>query len=555
MSKSTKELIEDLIFNRSPDNIIRFTQDSPIYPDVWMEYFMSTQPIDTLRVDLILTPHKDATTTELYAQILKIIGVSNIGVLAIASSTDTVVAKLTLHELVTLLLPLTKWWKKYIVSENSEKTPSRKWLEELVGAILYYKASVKKKTVVRNENTKTYLTQFEKKFSLSMEATTNTNKYTLWSISRNRKAYLCIDKSVSTTKADSARKLFDISCSDMVWAVLDTGIDARHDAFRKKETRASTFYTNAMGAVEDPDSNHTRIIATYDFTKFRELLSEVVNSNTKTKTNTSEKIVQQITSSNTDKKLNKKEINDHIKAIEKDLKDGRMIDWSYIAPLLRIPHNEKEYTVPDNPHGTHVAGIIGANLIAKDLIGMCPEISLYDIRVFGATGEANEFTILAAIQFIRWLNNQRGGTAIHGVNLSFSMKHEVSSYACGQTPVCEACEKLVADGTVVVAAAGNLGQAYYGIDNGQQDQGFRTVNITDPGNANAAITVGATHRSRPHTYGISYFSSKGPTGDGRNKPDIIAPGEKIVSTVLNNAWHFYGCTTCFWSSCLTYVQA
>jgi serine protease AprX len=28
---------------------------------------------------------------------------------------------------------------------------------------------------------------------------------------------------------------------------------------------------------------------------------------------------------------------------------------------------------------------------------------------------------------------------------------------------------------------------------------------------------------------VSYFSSKGPTGDGRLKPDVVAPGEKIVS--------------------------
>ena len=33
----------------------------------------------------------------------------------------------------------------------------------------------------------------------------------------------------------------------------------------------------------------------------------------------------------------------------------------------------------------------------------------------------------------------------------------------------------------------------------------------------------------PHIYGVSYFSSKGPTGDGRLKPDLVAPGEKILS--------------------------
>ena len=55
------------------------------------------------------------------------------------------------------------------------------------------------------------------------------------------------------------------------------------------------------------------------------------------------------------------------------------------------------------------------------------------------------------------------------------------------------------------------------------------LTINDPGNAELAITVGSTHRDMPHTYGVSYFSSKGPTGDGRLKPDLVAPGEKIVS--------------------------
>jgi serine protease AprX len=43
--------------------------------------------------------------------------------------------------------------------------------------------------------------------------------------------------------------------------------------------------------------------------------------------------------------------------------------------------------------------------------------------------------------------------------------------------------------------------------------------------------VGATYREHPHTYGVSYFSSRGPTGDGRSKPDLLAPGEKITAPV------------------------
>jgi subtilisin family serine protease len=45
------------------------------------------------------------------------------------------------------------------------------------------------------------------------------------------------------------------------------------------------------------------------------------------------------------------------------------------------------------------------------------------------------------------------------------------------------------------------------------------------------ITVGATHRFWPHTYGVSFFSSRGPTGDGRLKPDLVAPGERIHAPV------------------------
>jgi subtilisin family serine protease len=37
------------------------------------------------------------------------------------------------------------------------------------------------------------------------------------------------------------------------------------------------------------------------------------------------------------------------------------------------------------------------------------------------------------------------------------------------------------------------------------------------------------HKQDPHTYGVSYFSSRGPTADGRQKPDVVAPGERILS--------------------------
>ena len=43
-------------------------------------------------------------------------------------------------------------------------------------------------------------------------------------------------------------------------------------------------------------------------------------------------------------------------------------------------------------------------------------------------------------------------------------------------------------------------------------------------------------------YGVSYFSSRGPTGDGRLKPDLLAPGERIISCAAGQEAQKYGTT-------------
>jgi hypothetical protein len=79
----------------------------------------------------------------------------------------------------------------------------------------------------------------------------------------------------------------------------------------------------------------------------------------------------------------------------------------------------------------------------------------------------------------------------------------------------------------VVSAAGNLAYRNFTDDMGISAPNYFGMTIADPGNAEGAITVGSTHRRDPHQYGVSYFSGRGPTGDGRRKPDLVAPGEKI----------------------------
>jgi subtilisin family serine protease len=87
-------------------------------------------------------------------------------------------------------------------------------------------------------------------------------------------------------------------------------------------------------------------------------------------------------------------------------------------------------------------------------------------------------------------------------------------------------------GVLVCIAAGNEGLAMLQGARGVL-QTNRDLSIADPGNLEEAITVGATHQSAPHTYGVSYFSSRGPTADGRLKPDLVAPGEQILSAKVH----------------------
>jgi hypothetical protein len=166
---------------------------------------------------------------------------------------------------------------------------------------------------------------------------------------------------------------------------------------------------------------------------------------------------------------------------------------------------------------------------------MCPDINFYDFRVLAKTIEDTEFAIIAALQYLRYLNDRHTYLTIHGANMSLSIPHDVRNFACGRTPICNECERLVESGVVVVAAAGNLGYQSFETKNGSYE-GYTAFSITDPGNADGVITVGATHRYKPHTYGVSFFSSRGPTGDGRLKPDLVAPGERIESCLPNGEW-------------------
>src|SRR5262249_18731096 len=148
----------------------------------------------------------------------------------------------------------------------------------------------------------------------------------------------------------------------------------------------------------------------------------------------------------------------------------------------------KPDTEPKTNHGTHVAGIIGASAKAaeacnaKGFDGMCPNISLFDFRGLGPELQDTEFAIIAALQFIRHLNDSDNFLTIHGANLSLSIPHDVRNFACGRTPICNECERVIDSGVVVVAAAGNHGYKSYETKEGAFES-YAAFSITDPGNA------------------------------------------------------------------------
>jgi serine protease AprX len=338
-------------------------------------------------------------------------------------------------------------------------------------------------------------------------------------VTRNRPAEVAIWKSTMAVKADAARRLFEVSCSHLTWAIIDSGIDATHPAFRIR---------NSKGEPEK-DKFKTRVTATYDFTLIRYLLRSQQTPEDQAELAKRPRLAKAAKRMQKDPAM--------AKQLRQSLQSGREIDWELLKPLIEVPHND-DYVVPQHSHGTHVAGIVAADWQPDDpepstdnvMRGVCPDMKLYDLRVLDDQGQGDEFSCIAAMQFVRYLNAHKDLMMIHGVNLSLSIKHDVANFACGSTPVCEEANRLVASGIVVVAAAGNFGYLQFVTTRGTQE-GYQSISITDPGNTENVITVGATHRDSAHLYGVSYFSSRGPTGDGRLKPDLVAPGEKIVSTI------------------------
>ena len=533
------------IFYGQPDQQRRFTQDFPVLPDVWIAY--GTAPDQ--RFELLLTPHSRsdaATAAQALRERLKAEQAVDLGGISwkgahpgdqrarILFNESVVLANFSFWELMRVAMPLTDWWRRAVaplgndwigegvrafIETGGDRKPGGpkgpggdlrllKKLIAIAGAIECERESAADPTAPADQSAA---------FTRLFGQLTNPaeNRGLIWGISLNRPASTSVWRSRMAVKADAAARLFDVNTDGIRWAVLDTGIDARHPAFQPKNAKNAN--QDDAGAPDHPGEFPSRVVATYDFLRIKELLDPDTP----------------VPSRNSAAGTDPEKLKSLTEELESHLKRGRAVDWQLLEPFLRIPHNG-DYVPPALSHGTHVAGILAANWkdakdtgLEQEIYGICPDLEIYDMRVLGPG--ADEFTVIAALQFVRHLNAHKDLLAVHGVNLSMSVPHDVANYACGRTPVCEECDRVVANGVVVVTAAGNRGFNKLAQPEDGAAGDYRYISITDPGNADSVITVGSTHRYMPHSYGVSYFSSRGPTGDGRTKPDLVAPGERIDS--------------------------
>lgn len=183
-------------------------------------------------------------------------------------------------------------------------------------------------------------------------------------------------------------------------------------------------------------------------------------------------------------------------------------------------------------HGTHVAGIIAGLGSAASRVtplytgGIAPGAQLVNVRVLGPDGVGLTSDVIAGIE---WVIANRAKYNIRVVNLSLG--HPVNEPSVTD-PLCEAVARAVGAGIVVVASAGNSGVSADG----------RPIlgGIMSPGNSPYAITVGAVNTQGTVKRGddrIATYSSRGPTRfEFGVKPDLAAPGNKIISLEANGSY-------------------
>lgn len=176
-------------------------------------------------------------------------------------------------------------------------------------------------------------------------------------------------------------------------------------------------------------------------------------------------------------------------------------------------------------HGTHIAGIIAGNASAASGVtsaysgGIAPGAHLVNVRVLGNDGTGLTSDVIAGIDWVV-ANKARYNIRVMNISLGHSVQEPAAT-----DPLCEAVERAFKAGIVVIASSGNRGKT----EDGRKILG----GVTSPGNSPYAITVGALNTWNTVMRSddtVTTYSSRGPTRyDLAVKPDVVAPGNKVVS--------------------------
>ena len=169
----------------------------------------------------------------------------------------------------------------------------------------------------------------------------------------------------------------------------------------------------------------------------------------------------------------------------------------------------------DNGHGTHVAGLVAGDGTASmgKYRGAAPGCGIIALKVLDRYGNGSQDDVLRAL---RWIREYRQQYRIRVVNISVGT---TCNSKRNHARLLESVE-LWDEGVVVVTAAGN--------------QGPRPGSITAPGSSKKVITVGSSDLLE----GRSAISGRGPTAECVCKPDIVAPGNKIMSCVPGKPYSY-----------------
>lgn len=181
-----------------------------------------------------------------------------------------------------------------------------------------------------------------------------------------------------------------------------------------------------------------------------------------------------------------------------DLDGGKVRAWRDFVNASRTS------PIDDHGHGTHVASIAAGTGDADPAhAGAAPGAWIAAAKVLDAGGRG---PISRIIQGVAWCLEQPG---VRVLNLSLG----TGGCSDGDDALSAAVDDARDRGFVVVAAAGNAGPA--------------RCTIGSPGAARGALTVGAMADLGEDGFRLASFSGRGPTLDGRAKPDLVAPGVRI----------------------------